>query len=187
MAKADHIKKLIASFGRNQEFRAAALRIIDDAANQGKRPFAESLTCGRERESRRPSHAARTAIWTQPNLKTAQSERPRRMSKIVEGVFVPRLISQNERLWNDPLWRKADKTVVASIRLAGGCEGSHDFVDAGFKLGDRERFLKKRKRGRILTHRLIIIDAPPLCIHRDLRPVSAAMEAGRNKARRPTH
>jgi hypothetical protein len=43
MAKADHIKKLIASFGRSQEFRAAALRIIDDAANQGKRPFAESL------------------------------------------------------------------------------------------------------------------------------------------------
>jgi len=27
-------------------------------------------------------------------------------------------------------WRKADKTVVASIRLAGGCEGSHDLVDA---------------------------------------------------------
>jgi hypothetical protein len=26
-----------------------------------------------------------------------------------------------------------------------------------------------------------------LCIHRDRRPVSAAMEAGRNKARRPTH
>jgi SpoVK/Ycf46/Vps4 family AAA+-type ATPase len=43
MAKADHIKKLVASFGRNQEFRAAALRIIDDAANQGKKPFAESL------------------------------------------------------------------------------------------------------------------------------------------------
>jgi hypothetical protein len=30
------------------------------------------------------------------------------MSKIVEGVFVPRLNSLNERLWNDPLWRKAD-------------------------------------------------------------------------------
>jgi SpoVK/Ycf46/Vps4 family AAA+-type ATPase len=43
MAKADHIKKLVASFGRNQEFRAAALRIIDDAANQGKKPFADSL------------------------------------------------------------------------------------------------------------------------------------------------
>src|SRR5882757_4115899 len=28
------------------------------------------------------------------------------------------------------LWRKADKTVVASIRLAGGCEGLHDLVDA---------------------------------------------------------
>jgi SpoVK/Ycf46/Vps4 family AAA+-type ATPase len=43
MAKADHIKKLVASFGRNQEFRAAALRIIDDATSQGKKPFAESL------------------------------------------------------------------------------------------------------------------------------------------------
>src|SRR5688572_22810719 len=43
MAKADHIKKLIASYGRTQEFRAAALRIIDDAANQGKKPFAEAL------------------------------------------------------------------------------------------------------------------------------------------------
>jgi len=30
------------------------------------------------------------------------------MSKIVEGVFVPRLNSLNERLWKDPLWRKAD-------------------------------------------------------------------------------
>lgn len=43
MAKADHIKKLVGSFGRNQEFRAATLRIIDDAANQGKKPFADSL------------------------------------------------------------------------------------------------------------------------------------------------
>ncbi|SCB28310.1 ATPase family associated with various cellular activities (AAA) [Bradyrhizobium yuanmingense] len=43
MAKADHIKKLVASFGRNQEFRAAALRIIDEATSQGKKPFAESL------------------------------------------------------------------------------------------------------------------------------------------------
>ncbi|MDQ2081717.1 ATP-binding protein [Xanthobacteraceae bacterium Astr-EGSB] len=43
MAKADHIKKLVASFGRSQEFRAATLRIIDDAATQGKQPFADSL------------------------------------------------------------------------------------------------------------------------------------------------
>jgi hypothetical protein len=43
MAKAEHIKKLIASFGRTQEFRTAALRIIDDAQQQGKRPLAESL------------------------------------------------------------------------------------------------------------------------------------------------
>jgi SpoVK/Ycf46/Vps4 family AAA+-type ATPase len=43
MAKADHIKRLIASYGRSQEFRAAALRIIDEAANQGKKPFADAL------------------------------------------------------------------------------------------------------------------------------------------------
>ena len=43
MAKAEHIKKLIASFGRTQEFRTAALRIIDDAQQQGKKPLAESL------------------------------------------------------------------------------------------------------------------------------------------------
>jgi SpoVK/Ycf46/Vps4 family AAA+-type ATPase len=43
MAKADHIKRLVASFGRSQEFRAATLRIIDDATNHGKKPFAEAL------------------------------------------------------------------------------------------------------------------------------------------------
>jgi hypothetical protein len=43
MAKAEHIKKLIASFGRTEEFRIAALRIIDDAQQQGKKPFADSL------------------------------------------------------------------------------------------------------------------------------------------------
>jgi hypothetical protein len=83
--------------------------------------------------------------------------------------------------------RNADCPRLRSLCLAAGCEGSHDLVDTRFELGDRERFLQKRKWGRVLTHRPIIIDAPPLCIHRDLRPVSAAMEAGRNKARRPTH
>jgi SpoVK/Ycf46/Vps4 family AAA+-type ATPase len=43
MAKAEHIKKLVASFGRTHEFRAAALRIIDDAQQHGQKPFAESL------------------------------------------------------------------------------------------------------------------------------------------------
>src|ERR1700694_5922761 len=43
MAKAEDIKKLIASFGRTHDFRTAALRIIDDAQQQGKKPFAESL------------------------------------------------------------------------------------------------------------------------------------------------
>lgn len=43
MAKADHIKKLVASYGRTHDFRAAALRIIEDADSQGKKPFAEAL------------------------------------------------------------------------------------------------------------------------------------------------
>jgi hypothetical protein len=51
MAKADHIKKLVASFGRNQEFRAATLGIIEEAANQAKGPFAESLGSRRQRSS----------------------------------------------------------------------------------------------------------------------------------------
>jgi hypothetical protein len=41
----------------------------------------------------------------------------------------------------------------------GGSEGSHDLVDARLELGDRERFLEKWKRGGVLTHRLVMIDA----------------------------
>jgi hypothetical protein len=43
IAKADYIKKLIASYGRSQDFRTAALRIIEDALAQGKKPLADSL------------------------------------------------------------------------------------------------------------------------------------------------
>src|SRR5258708_3737876 len=68
-----------------------------------------------------------------------------------------------------------------------GCEGSHDFVDARFKLGDLERLLKKREWGGVLAHRLIRLDAPPLCIHRDLCAVRTAMQTGGNKARRLTY
>src|ERR1700674_2616983 len=68
-----------------------------------------------------------------------------------------------------------------------GHEVPHNLVDAGFKLGDLERFLKKRKWDRVLTHRLILIEAPPLRIHCDLCAVRATMEAGRNKARRLTY
>ena len=54
MAKADHIKKLVASFGRNQEFRAATLRIIDDATHQGKKPFAEALRKAKDAPEGKP-------------------------------------------------------------------------------------------------------------------------------------
>ena len=43
MAKADQIKKLIASYGRPTEFRAAAMTIIDDAHRKGHVPLAASL------------------------------------------------------------------------------------------------------------------------------------------------
>jgi hypothetical protein len=38
MAKADQIKKLIASYGRPDEFRSAAMTIIDDAHRKGATP-----------------------------------------------------------------------------------------------------------------------------------------------------
>src|SRR6202051_4203401 len=79
------------------------------------------------------------------------------------------------------------RSLIVSVRFADRCEGLHDLVDAWFEPGDRQRFLKKRKWVRVLAHRLIRIDAPPLCIHRDLCAVRAAMEAGRNKARRTTY
>ncbi|MGO9547695.1 MAG: AAA family ATPase [Rhodomicrobium sp.] len=43
MAKADQIKKLIASYGRPDEFRAAALQIIEDEHRKGHMPLASSL------------------------------------------------------------------------------------------------------------------------------------------------
>ena len=43
MAKADQIKKLIASYGRPGEFRAAAMKIIEDEHRKGHLPLAANL------------------------------------------------------------------------------------------------------------------------------------------------
>lgn len=43
MAKADQIKKLVASYGRPAEFRAATLKIIEEEHRIGHRPFAAAL------------------------------------------------------------------------------------------------------------------------------------------------
>ena len=59
-----------------------------------------------------------------------------------------------------------------------------DFIHAWLKRGYGERLLEKRKRGGVLAHGLIVFDASPLCIHRDLCPVETSMETRRNKARR---
>src|SRR5260370_21357644 len=56
---------------------------------------------------------------------------------------------------------KADKTVVASVRFAGGGVGLHDPIDGGFKPCGPERLLKKPKRGSGLSHHLKIADRPP--------------------------
>jgi hypothetical protein len=50
-----------------------------------------------------------------------------------------------------PLLAQSGRSPHRSIRLADGCEGSHDCVDASLKLGDRERFLKKRKCDGVAT------------------------------------
>src|SRR5712692_5317678 len=59
-----------------------------------------------------------------------------------------------------------------------------DFIHTWLERGYGECLLEKRKRGWVLAHGLIIFDATPLCIHRDLCPVETSMETGRNKARR---
>jgi hypothetical protein len=46
-----------------------------------------------------------------------------------------------------------------------------DFIHTWLERGYGERLLEKRKRGRVLAHGLIVFDASPLCIHRDLCPV----------------
>ena len=46
-----------------------------------------------------------------------------------------------------------------------------DFIHAWLKRGYGERLLEKWKRGGVLAHGLIVFDASPLCIHRDLCPV----------------
>jgi SpoVK/Ycf46/Vps4 family AAA+-type ATPase len=43
MAKAEHVKKLIGSYGRPKDFRAAALKIIEEADTNGHKPLAVSL------------------------------------------------------------------------------------------------------------------------------------------------
>jgi hypothetical protein len=43
MAKAEHVKKLIGSYGRPKDFRAAALKIIEEADTKGHKPLAVSL------------------------------------------------------------------------------------------------------------------------------------------------
>jgi len=57
-----------------------------------------------------------------------------------------------------------------------------DFVHAWLERGYGERLLEKRKRGGVLAHGLIVFDASPLGIHRDLGPVETAMQTRRNKA-----
>jgi hypothetical protein len=90
-------------------------------------------------------------------------------------------------------WRRERISEIAdcprrrSLCLAAELEDSRNLVNASFELGDRQRFLKKRKWASVLTHRLIVIDAPPLCVHRDLCAICAAMETGRNKAWRSTY
>lgn len=43
LARGDHLKKLIGSYGRPKDFKAAAMRIIEDEEKKGHKPLAASL------------------------------------------------------------------------------------------------------------------------------------------------
>src|SRR5260370_24820582 len=71
-----------------------------------------------------------------------------------------------------------------SLHFAQRLEGLDDFIHAWLNRGYSERLLEKRKRGGVLAHGLIVFDASPLGIHRDLCPVETAVETRRHKASR---
>src|ERR1700737_665547 len=78
---------------------------------------------------------------------------------IFDGPPLSRIFELGACRWHGiVLGGSVERSAVVSVRLSGGCKSLHDLVDAGFKFGDRQRFLKKRKWAWVLKHRLIMID-----------------------------
>lgn len=67
MAKADHLKRLIASYGRPDEFRAVATQIIEDAHRKGHIPLAASLKRTLDSHVRNSSTTAKSSGGLPPS------------------------------------------------------------------------------------------------------------------------
>ena len=104
MAKADHIKKLVASYGRSKDFRAATLRIIDDASKQGKKPFADSLrkildaNVRQDNQSSTPQGLTGLSSQIDPTTDLVEEvELSRGLNEIVLNPDTPDPTSENEQ------------------------------------------------------------------------------------------
>src|SRR5258708_5075277 len=62
-----------------------------------------------------------------------------------------------------------------------------DLVHAGLKPRESESLLQEGCRSRVPAHRFIVLDRPPLRVHRDPAAVEAAMKAGGHEAGRMPH
>ena len=62
-----------------------------------------------------------------------------------------------------------------------------ELVHARLELGDSQRLLQIVSRSRVATHRLVVLDRSPLCVHRDLGAVEASMKGGGHEAGRMAH
>jgi hypothetical protein len=89
----------------------------------------------------------------------AAAQMGRSRCTIFDGPPLSRIFELGACRWHGiVLWGSVERSAVVSVRLSGGCKSLHDLVDAGFKFGDRQRFLKKRKWAWVLKLRLIMID-----------------------------
>jgi hypothetical protein len=111
----------------------------------------------------------------------AAAQMGRSRCTIFDGPPLSRIFELGACRWHGiVLWGSVERSAVVSVRLSGGCKSLHDLVDAGFKFGDRQRFLKKRKWAWVLKLRLIMIDkrllkesrAAARCCARSITPQS---------------
>ena len=130
MAKADQIKQLIASYGRPEEFRAAATKIIEYEHRKGHVPLAASLKRTLDAHvqtgvGKGPSGLIDAELLSDPSLELVDVAEPKRgLSDIVLGAeargSLDRLIEEQKRA--DEL-RRHKLPVRAKLLLCGppGC------------------------------------------------------------------
>jgi hypothetical protein len=170
MAKPNHIKSSLQALAGTRSF-AAALRIIDDAANQGKRPFAESLRKILDASARPDYRAAQ-----QPGLTTlaSQIDPP---TDIIDEIAVAR--SLNDIVLNSDCgcWLRGSSKNAAEVRNCGviasrfllGCYRRKPFAASSSMAAavqrraieaDRHRFtLRQTRRTVLMTFSTMLVHA----------------------------